>query len=191
MQRAEITGIQYLRINSSMRVTGTLLQTCPALTTLDICQSVQLWKLQDVPPSVKRLALTLNDDCYGIGIPSLRVDYIRDIIRRNSGLEDLILHDAKKAHEPFTLNDIKDRQMNTRNTLRSCLRIQAVAKAAASSDHSMETHIFVHSPPIPLDKDGWYRDWYSDCIRSLGEALPHLRQMCIISEFPVYWQSSR
>lgn len=110
MQEAGHTEIQYLRIDSSMRVMEKLLGSCPALTTLDIDHAVKLEQLQYIPPSVKRLAVTLHLETKNpmVWIPSLCVENIRHIIRLNSGLEELILRDSEKNFGPFGPSAIKD-----------------------------------------------------------------------------------
>uniref|UniRef100_A0A8H7TNW4 Uncharacterized protein n=1 Tax=Bionectria ochroleuca TaxID=29856 RepID=A0A8H7TNW4_BIOOC len=94
MQEAGHTEIQYLRIDSSMHTD----------------HAVKLEQLQYIPPSVKRLAVTLHLETKNpmVWIPSLCVENIRHIIRLNSGLEELILRDSEKNFGPFGPSAIKD-----------------------------------------------------------------------------------
>ncbi|CAH0049950.1 unnamed protein product [Clonostachys solani] len=197
---AGATEIQYLRIRSSMRVTERFLRTCPALTTLDICHAVELGQLRRIPPSVKRLAVTLYvepDGCSSIWIPSLRAENIRRIARLNSGLEELILRDSEKNNSPFHSSAIADGGLDAlfRDTLceaaQELSQLPKLKRLAINIWRNASLKVRSDSQPVLLKKKDWYNEWYGDCIRSLGEALPHLQQICIICGYPVYWQGSR
>ncbi|CAG9970743.1 unnamed protein product [Clonostachys byssicola] len=209
---AGATEIQYLRICASTRVTRRLLQTCPALTTLDFCHGFELGQLHEIPPTVKRLAVTLYVESHlssSVRIPSLKVENIRHIVRLNSGLEELILRDLEKNKTPFDPRSIETGGLDAlfpTLTHANCLLIQkdALRKAAHELSRLLKLQrltiniwrgtslqVRSHSQLVPLEKEDWHRNWYSDCIWNLGEALPHVQKICIISGHQTYWQGSR
>lgn len=109
------TEIQYLQISSSTRVMRRLLQTCPALTTLEIGPGFKMGRLHEIPPTVKRLGVTLHVESHlssSVWIPSLKVENIRHIVRLNSCLEELILRDYEKNKTPFHPFSIKDGELD-------------------------------------------------------------------------------
>ncbi|CAH0028670.1 unnamed protein product [Clonostachys rhizophaga] len=200
MQKAGDTEVQYLRIDSSMRVMEKLLGSCPALTTLDIDHAVTLEQLQNIPPSVKRLAVTLHLDTNNsmVWIPSLCVENIRHIVRLNSGLEELILRDSEKNFSPFDRSAIEDgRGLDElfKDTFYEAVeelsQLPNLKQLAICVWKSVPLQILNHTQRFLLNKHEWYKDWYQDCLRRLGEALPHLQRICILCDFPYFWQGTR
>lgn len=51
---------------------------------------------------------------------------------------------------------------------------------------SVPSQIFDHNQRFLQEKHEYWQDWYQDCIRSLGEALPHLQHVCILCDFPFF-----
>ncbi|CAI6095541.1 unnamed protein product [Clonostachys chloroleuca] len=194
------TEIQYLQISSSTRVMRRLLQTCPALTTLEIGPGFKMGRLHEIPPTVKRLGVTLHVESHlssSVWIPSLKVENIRHIVRLNSCLEELILRDYEKNTIPFHPLSIKDGELDAifKNALREAghelSRLPKLQRLAINIWRGTSSQVRSHSQLVLLKKKDWHNNWYSDCTRRLGEALPHIQQICIISGNHTYWRGSR